>query len=194
MRLRRLTVSSFRNLTAVALEPSPRATVLVGENGQGKTNLLESVFFLTTLRPLRQARLAELVRIGDENARVAGDFDGPGGTRAVAVEISPAGRSALLDGKPQDRLDTYFEGLAAVAFTPDDLLLVKGGPEGRRRFLDRAAFNRWPAVLAEARDYVRALRARNAALRAEGVDADAVEQSFREPLVRAGARLLRRRL
>ncbi len=77
-----------------------------------------------------------------------------------------------------------------MAFTPDDLLLVKGGPEGRRRFLDRAAFNRWPAVLAEARDYLRSLRARNAALRQGSPE---VEESFRAPLARAGARLLHRR-
>jgi DNA replication and repair protein RecF len=108
----------------------------------------------------------------------------------VAVQVAPGGRTAFLDGKPQDRLDSYFEGLAAVCFAPDDLLLVKGGPEGRRRWLDRAAFNRWPAVLGEARDYLRALRARNAALR--GAHAE-VEASFREPLVRAAARLLVRR-
>jgi DNA replication and repair protein RecF len=108
----------------------------------------------------------------------------------VAVEIGPGGRSAFLDGKPQERLDEYFDGLAAVCFSPDDLLLVKGGPEVRRRFLDRAAFNRWPAVLAEAREYVRALRARNAALRAGAADG---ELSFRGPLVRSAARLWRRR-
>jgi DNA replication and repair protein RecF len=68
---------------------------------------------------------------------------------------------------------------------------VKGGPDQRRRFLDRAAFNRWPAVLSEARDYLRALRERNAALRQA---APGVEESFREPLVRAGARLVARRL
>jgi DNA replication and repair protein RecF len=68
---------------------------------------------------------------------------------------------------------------------------VKGGPDQRRRFLDRAAFNRWPAVLSEARDYLRALRERNAALRHSASD---VEESFREPLVRAGARLVARRL
>ncbi len=106
------------------------------------------------------------------------------------MQVAPGGRVALLDGKPQDRLDAYFDGLAAVCFAPDDLLLVKGGPEGRRRLLDRAAFNRWPAVLGEARDYVRALRARNAALRG-GIPE--VEASFRAPLVRAGARLVRRR-
>jgi DNA replication and repair protein RecF len=165
--------------------------VLVGENGQGKTNLLEAIYLACTLKPLRATRLAELVRFGAERGSVAAEVEGPGGVRRVAVEVSAGGRTAFLDGKPQEKLDTYFEGLAAVCFAPDDLLLVKGGPEARRRFLDRAAFNRWPAVLAEARDYVRALRARNAALRGAAPE---VEASFRGPLVRAGARLLRRRL
>jgi DNA replication and repair protein RecF len=190
MKLLSLAVHDFRNLASAELAPSPRATVLLGENGQGKTNLLEAIYFLTTLKPLRQARLSELIRFGEQRAVVAGDFDGPGGVRRVSVAIEPGGRTPLLDGKPQERLDAYFDGLAAVCFAPDDLLLVKGGPEGRRRFLDRAAFNRWPAVLAEARDYVRALRSRNAALRTEQPE---VEASFRAPLVRAGARLLRRR-
>jgi DNA replication and repair protein RecF len=190
MRLVSLQVRDFRNLAAVDLAPSPRATILLGENGQGKTNLLEAIFFLATLKPLRAVRLQELVRFGAERGQVAGDFDGPGGLRRAAVQVEAGGRTAFLDGKPQDRLDAYFEGLAAVCFSPDDLFLVKGGPEGRRRLLDRAAFNRWPAVLGEARDYVRALRARNAALR--GANAD-VEASFRPPLVRAAARLLVRR-
>jgi len=143
------------------------------------------------LKPLRAARLCELVRFGAARAQVAADFDGPGGVRRAAVQVEAGGRAAFLDGKPQDRLDAYFEGLAAVCFAPDDLLLVKAGPEGRRRFLDRAAFNRWPAVLGEARDFVRALRARNAALR---TGTDEVEASFRGPLVRAATRLLVRRL
>jgi DNA replication and repair protein RecF len=190
LKLLSLHVQDFRNLAAVEVVPSPRATVLLGENGQGKTNLLEAIYVLTTLKPLRAARLAELVRFGEEKAAVAGDFEGPGGVRRVAVQLAAGGRTAFLDGKPQEKLDGYFEGLAAVCFAPDDLLLVKGGPEGRRRFLDRAAFNRWPAVLAEARDYVRALRARNAALRVGPAE---VEGSFRVPLSRAAARLLVRR-
>jgi DNA replication and repair protein RecF len=191
VRLASLSVRSFRNLAEVDLVPSPRATILLGENGQGKTNLLEAIYFLSTLKQLRGNRLAELVRFGDERATVAGDFDGPGGLRRIAVQIAAGGRTAFLDGKPQDHLDDYFEGLAAVCFSPDDLGLVKGGPEGRRRFIDRAAFNRWPAVLLEAREYLRALRGRNAALRSSSPE---VEASFRGPLVRAGARLLRRRL
>jgi DNA replication and repair protein RecF len=190
VRLASLSIRDFRNLAEVDLAPSPRATILVGENGQGKTNLLEAIYLLATLKPLRAKRLAELVRFGAAAGAVAGDFDGPGGLRRVAVRVEAGGRTATLDGKVQDGLDQYFDGLAAVCFSPDDLLLVKGGPEGRRRFLDRAAFNRWPAVLGEAREYVRALRARNAALRGGSPE---VEASFRAPLVRAAARLLVRR-
>jgi DNA replication and repair protein RecF len=190
VRLLSVDVHDFRNIASAHVDPSPRATILVGENGQGKTNFLEAVYFACTLKPFRAARLAELVRFGAEKASVAAQVEGPGGARRIAAEVAPGVRAAFLDGKPQDGLAAYFEGLAAVCFSPDDLLLVKGGPEGRRRFLDRAAFNRWPAVLAEARDYVRALRSRNAALRAGHPE---VEVSFRGPLVRAGARLLRRR-
>jgi DNA replication and repair protein RecF len=190
LRVASLQIADFRNLAEVSLRPSPRTTVLVGDNGQGKTNLLEAIFFLTTLKPLRATRLSELVRFGTERARVSAEMEGPGGLRRIAVQVDGTGRTAWLDGKVQERLEGYFEGLAAVCFAPDDLLLVKGSPEGRRRFLDRAAFNRWPAVLSEARDYVRALRSRNAALRTAGPD---VEESFRDPLVRAGARILVRR-
>ena len=194
MRLLSLHLRDFRNVAAADLDASPRATVLVGPNGQGKTNLLEALFLLATLKPLRAARLAELVRFGADVARVEGEFDGPGGVRRVRVEIGPAGRTAYLDAKAiasAEQLEEYFEGKAAVCFSPDDLLLVKGGPELRRRFLDRAAFNRWPAVLSEAREYLRALRSRNAALRGSAAE---VEESFRRPLVRSGARLVARRL
>ena len=190
MRIASLQLQDFRNLAEVTLSPSPRLTVLLGQNGQGKTNLLEAVYLLTTLRPLRAARLAELVRFGQPRASVGATVTRGSVERRLSVEVLPGVRNAQLDGKPIDRLDDYLDGLAAVCFSPDDLQLVKGGPDGRRRFLDRAAFNRWPAVLNEARQYVRALRERNAALRAGGGE---VEQSFRVPMVRAGARLLRRR-
>ena len=190
MHLRALDIRDFRNIDAASLRPSPGTTVVVGSNGQGKTNLLEAVYYLMVLKPLRAGRLAELVRFGCSRAEVAGCVEGPGGERRIAVEVAPGGRTAYLDGKPVERLDAYLEGHAAVCFSPDDLLLVKGRPELRRRFLDRAAFNRWPAVLGEAREYLRALRARNAALRSGSAE---VEESFRRPLVQAGARLLCRR-
>jgi len=132
------------------------------------------------------------VRIGSErSALVAGKFDLPSGVREVEVEIGREGRSARVDGKPVRDPDELFGGLATVAFTPDDLAVVKGGPEGRRRLLDRAVQNRHPAHLADARDYQRALRSRNEILR-QGAD-PALLASFDEPLARLGARLRTRR-
>ncbi len=78
MQLLRLDITDFRNLARVTLAPSPRATILFGSNGQGKTNLLEAVHVLATLKPLRAGRLAELVRFGQERASVGGTFQGPG--------------------------------------------------------------------------------------------------------------------
>ncbi|HZX42354.1 MAG TPA: AAA family ATPase, partial [Myxococcaceae bacterium] len=74
MLLERLQVADFRNLRSVSIRPSSHATVVVGSNGQGKTGLLEAVYFLCTLRPLRANRLSELVRFGAEEATVTGRF------------------------------------------------------------------------------------------------------------------------
>jgi DNA replication and repair protein RecF len=187
----RVETSDFRNLASQEVELSAHTTVLAGANGQGKTNFLEACYLLCTLRPLRAQRLSELVRFGADQAAVAGAFELPGGVRRVDVAIAEGSRNARVDGKPVRDPDELFGGLAVVAFTPDDLALVKGAPEGRRRMLDRAVQNRHPAHLADARDYLRALRSRNQLLR-QGA-APALHEAFEEPLARLGARLRLRR-
>lgn len=191
MRLRTLSAADFRNLASVELEPSPGATVVVGQNGQGKTNLLEAVYFLCTLRPLRAGKLQELVRFGAEQASVQGTFTLKGADRTIRVEVRDGTRVSLVDGKRAQSLLEYFGGVSVVAFTPDDLEVVKGGPEQRRWFLDRAVFNRFPAYLDESRDYARALKSRNRLLK-ERAEPRYLE-AFEETLTRSGARLWARR-
>lgn len=191
LRLLALRLRDFRNIEAADLEPGPRATVIVGPNGQGKTNLLEAVYFLATLKPLRTARLAELPRFGTKRCAVEGAFELYSARRVIGVQVEDGNRQATVDGKNVRELEDYFGGVAVVAFTPDDLSVVKGGPDVRRRFLDRAVFNRFPAYLNESRSYGRALKARNRLLRDEA-PAEVVE-AFSEPLARAGARLVTRR-
>jgi DNA replication and repair protein RecF len=183
---------AFRNLDGPRVELSPRTTVLFGPNGQGKTNFLEACYVVTTLRPLRAQKLVELVRLGThDGALVSARFELPGGVRTVDVEIGAQGRSARVDGKKVVDPDELFGGLATVAFTPDDLAVVKGGPEGRRRLLDRAVQNRHPVHLADAREYLRALRSRNHLLRQRAPTE--LLAAFDEPLARLGARLRHRR-
>ena len=182
---------AFRNLADQPVALAPHTTVLFGQNGQGKTNFLEACYLLCTLRPLRAQKLLEMVRIGEAEAHVAGRFELPGGVREVEVHIGDGSRSARVDGKPVRDPDELFGGLATVSFTPDDLSVVKGGPEGRRRLIDRAVQNRHPDHLADARDYLRALRSRNHLLR-QRAGGDLLA-SFDEPLARLGERLRARR-
>lgn len=191
MRLLRLELESFRNLAHVSLEPSVGTTVAVGDNGQGKTNLLEALYFLCTLKPLRATRLTELVRFGDKRAVVTGRFLLGGAERDISVIVEDGVRQARVDGKKAASLEDYFGGVAVVAFTPDDLEVVKGSPESRRLFLDRAVFNRFPGFLAESRSYGRALKGRNRLLR-ERAPAD-LREAFDATLARHGARLWVRR-
>ncbi len=191
MRLLGLSLKDFRNLSHVELAPSEHATIAVGQNGQGKTNLLEAVYFLATLKPLRASKLSELVRFGQAQARVTGRFTLKGAEREISVEVADGLRTAFVDGKKASSLEDYFGGVAVVAFTPDDLEVVKGGPEVRRAFLDRAVFNRFPAFLKESRSYARALKSRNRLLK-EGA-APSYLAAYDETLAKAGARLWTRR-
>lgn len=192
MELLALSFKNFRNLESCTLSPSRGATVAVGSNGQGKTNLLEAIFFLVTLKPLRATRLNELVQFGHDTAAVEGVFRIQGADRTIRVEVIEGNRQASVDGKKASSLEDYFGGLAVVAFTPEDLAVMKGGPEARRSFLDRSVFNRFPAYLKEAKIYSRALRSRNRLLK-EGAP-QAYREVYDDALIRSGTAIwLRRR-
>lgn len=192
MKLLSLRYERFRNLEPVDVVPSAHATIAVGENGQGKTNLLEGLYLLATLKPLRANRLSELIRFGEASARVSGRFLLSGAEREISVEVIPGGRTAFVDGKRAASLEAYFGGVSVVAFTPDDLAVVKGGPDGRRAFLDRSVFNVQPAYLDESREYARALKSRNKLLKDRAPMSHL--QAWDATLARLGARLwLRRR-
>ena len=191
MRLLSLTCESFRNLSQVSVVPSPRTTIAVGENGQGKTNLLEALYYLATLKPLRANTLKELVQFGAGHARVSGRWLLNGAEREISVEVSHGTRTASVDGKRASSVEAYFGGVSVVAFTPDDLSIVKGSPEGRRTFLDRSVFNRFPAYLQESREYAKALKSRNRLLKEDAPLSHLTV--WDETLSRVGARLLVRR-
>lgn len=165
--LRRLTVRDFRNLADVSLDVPAAGLALVGDNGHGKTNLLEAVYYLHLFRSLRGARDAELVRFGAAGFHVAAVAEGTRWNRIGAGFDRESGRRRiLLDGVPCDRVGDALGALPSVAFSPADVLLVAGGPAGRRRWLDVTLASTSARYLAALRDYRAALAQRNAALRA----------------------------
>jgi DNA replication and repair protein RecF len=205
MELTELACERFRNLAPLVLHPHPRFNVFEGANGQGKTNLLEAIYVLATLRSFREVKAKTLIRWEASDALVRGTVRLKADLRrTLAVEVRPDGKRAALDGKVVSRLADYFGHLPVVVFGPEDLQLAKGSPTLRRRFLDRAIFNLHPVYHDEARAYQRALKHRNELLRSASFPSRPASPShpldpllldtFDEELSRRGARLLLRRL
>jgi len=185
-------VDGFRNLAQVTLRPHPRLTVLIGDNGQGKTNLLEAIHLVAALRPLRPVeRAAELVAFGRETGLVRGRFalDGP---LDVEVRLEQRGRKATVGGKAVRDVATLAGRLGVVSFVPDDATMIRGGPGDRRRGLDRFAYALLPAFAAASRRFDEALEQRNRLLKEPVVDDDALD-AFTPPFVDAAVDLARLR-
>jgi DNA replication and repair protein RecF len=199
MQLVAVEVLLFRNLRQVLVTPHPRMNVLAGPNGQGKTNFLEAIFLLGTLRAFRGGGLDELVSFGESQAYVRGRVSRGAVERLFEVGLRCGAvrqKRARIDGKAVRAAGDYFGGFNVVLFAPEDLRLVRGAPAERRRFLDRAVSNAMPQFLPEAQTYDRILRSRNALLReylkgkSDGAELLSV---FDEQLAAAGAALVRRR-
>lgn len=165
MRVLALEAHGIRNLEPLLLEPAPRFNVFHGDNGQGKTNLLEAIYVIAALRSFRTSRLADLLRFGAEEARLRARVDRAGLERVYEVHIEPRSRKVRLDGKAPRPLARYFGAFNVVLFAPEDLQLPRGAPAERRRFLDRAVFNRRGEYMPLAQDYDKVLKNRNALLR-----------------------------
>jgi DNA replication and repair protein RecF len=167
--VRRLEVVDFRNHPAAAVDLRPGVTALVGQNGSGKTNLLEAVGYLATLSSHRPGQDAALVRSGAEAAVIRAAAVRAGRTVLIELEIRPgSGVRGRVNQAAVPRSRDLLGIVRAVLFAPEDLALVRGDPEERRRFLDTLAVQRLPRYLGARQDYDRVLRQRNSLLRSTG--------------------------
>ena len=190
-RLVRLAIRNFRNLTHLDLTVPPDGLVVIGENGQGKTNLLESIHYLQILRSVRGARDQDLVRFGADGFHVGARVE-TDGCHDVGVGFERAGKQkrVRLDGSVPERLSDALGALPSVMFSPADVELVAGAPSVRRRFLDIMLALTVPGYLSALQRYRAALARRNAALRGSGGNtrgSDAGVAVWEPPLAEHGA-------
>lgn len=166
MYVRHLGLRDFRSWEHAELELTPGRTVFVGPNGYGKTNLVEALWYSSTLGSHRVATDAPLVRVGTSRAVVSTIVVNEGRECAVDLEIA-AGRAnkARLNRSPVRGPREVVGVLRAVLFAPEDLALVRGDPADRRRYLDDLAAVRRPRVAAVRADYDKVLRQRTALLK-----------------------------
>ena len=166
MYVRHLALHDFRSWPQIDLELAPGRTVFVGKNGFGKTNLIEALWYCSTLGSHRVASDAPLVRAGAERAIVSAIVVNDGRELAVDLEIA-AGRAnkARLNRSPVRSTREILGAVRAVLFAPEDLSLVRGDPAERRRYLDELATLRRPALAGVRADYDKVLRQRSALLK-----------------------------
>lgn len=205
MQLTHLSASDFRNLARVEIDFGPRFTILHGRNGAGKTNVLEALYLISTVRSFRSSELGPLVRHGQALARVevTGRIPGLGVRSTLSVKLNRSARStrrtAMADGKVVRSGAAFYGRLPAILFTPEDLGVLRGSPGGRRRFLDRVLFARDRAHITDVQTYEKVLRSRNHVLRgADGQrsarDRDAMLSAYEIRLSESGARIWTRRV
>jgi DNA replication and repair protein RecF len=199
MRVERLELVEFRNHDALVVELPAGVSVLAGANGVGKTNLLEAIGYLATLGSHRVGQDASLVRAGADAALIRAAAIREGRRVQVDVEIRPgSGVRGRVNGAAVPRARDVLGVVRATMFAPEDLGLVRGDPEERRRFLDVLATQRLPRYLGSRQDYDRVLRQRNTLLRTAGgrlpAAALATLDVWDEKLATAGAEIWAERL
>lgn len=201
-----LQLTDFRNYATASLDLSSGVTVFVGSNGQGKTNLVEAVEYLSTMSSHRVAGTAPLIRAGAESAIVRARVQaGREDERLVTLELEiTTGRSnvARLNRAPLARPRDLIGALRTVVFSPVDLSIVRGDPSDRRGWLDSLVVTRWPRMAGVRLDLDRVLKQRNAllksmsgrSLRPAAGDEELTLEVWNDQLAAIGAELLHARL
>ena len=191
-----LNLIDFRSYSDVVIECEPGVNILVGANGQGKTNVVEAIYYLATLSSHRVAADQPLVRHGTDAAIIRAVFREDDRSVSIDLEISP-GKSnrAKINRSPAARARDILGVIRAVMFAPEDLALVKGDPSDRRNILDAALIQRSPRFAGVKSEYERILKQRNALLRSSNRDhIDSTLDVWNEQLINIGTEIIHSRI
>lgn len=186
MTLSRLSVQSFRNLAPATLDFSTGFNVFYGDNAQGKTNLLEAIFLIGALKSFRMAKNSDLITWDQQFALIKGVIDDSRLRREIALMLDKGSKKVRVDNKPVTRVADFFGILTVVLFAPEELSMIRGAPDVRRRYLDRAIFAGDILYLTRHHEYSRILKQRNSLLKSGDISA---LHPWNEQLVHAGSQL-----
>jgi len=191
MHLAHLRLRDFRNYARLDVDFAPGFHLFLGDNAQGKTNILEGIYLLATLRSFRGVGGAQMVRHGQKGYFVGANAVGQG-KHEIKMYWSISERKLSLDHRAVRKLTDYLGVLRMVVFCTEDLQLVKGAARMRRRFLDLLLTQTHPTYLTLLQRYTQALRSRNSLLRQRTLDEGALD-SFSHELVHLGSQLIQHR-
>lgn len=165
MKLRQLELENYRNYQQVALEFGDGVQIFLGENAQGKTNLMEAIYVLAMTKSHRAGNDRELIGWDQEQATIKGLVEKKTSNFPLELRFTRKGKMAKVNHLEQKKLSTYLGQLNVILFAPEDLFLVKGSPAIRRKFIDMELGQMNPVYLHELVDYQRVVKQRNSYLK-----------------------------
>ena len=191
MHIKRLRLRNFRNYLSLDVSFQPGFHLLLGDNGQGKSNLLEAIYLLSTLRSFRGSPNTQMISSGQKGYFVGGIAQSDR-ENEVRVYWSAKEKKLSLNGHIISKMSEYNGTIRSIVFCAEDIQLVKGAPDGRRRYLDFLLAQTDSDYLNLIQRYGRALRARNAILKQNPIDRNILD-SFSNELVLTGNEITNRR-
>ncbi|MDC3417734.1 DNA replication/repair protein RecF [Aquibacillus salsiterrae] len=161
MHIQNLTLTNYRNYDSLQIGFDDKINVIIGENAQGKTNIMESIYVLAFTKSHRTARDKELIQWDKEYAKIEGSIQKRKQKFPLEIQLTSKGKKAKLNHLEQRRLSDYVGALNVVMFAPEDLNLVKGSPQIRRRFIDMEIGQIQPVYIYHLGQYQKILKQRN---------------------------------
>ena len=168
MKVSLLTIHSFRNMTQLVFEPGDGANIIVGDNAQGKTNILEAIWLFSGSKSFRGAKDGDYIPFGGQNVSLTLDFTSNGREQTASIVLDGKKKRVLLNGISRESRAALAGAFYTVIFSPDHLLLIKQGPEHRRRMLDSFLCQISPKYANVLDGYYRILQQRNTLLKDVG--------------------------
>ncbi|MGL4374430.1 MAG: DNA replication/repair protein RecF [Turicibacter sp.] len=165
MFINKLSLKQFRNYESACVEFTKNINIIIGNNAQGKTSLIESIYVLSTTKSHRTSKDSQLILFDQEFARIQADVSREYDDFDLSLILSKKGKKAIYNGVDQKKLSDYVGKLVVVMFAPEDLSLVKGGPQYRRRFIDMEIGQLSPSYLFHLGQYSKLLKQRNELLK-----------------------------
>ncbi len=165
MKISSVELNNFRNIGSLRLDAHDGVNVIYGENAQGKTNILEGIWLFTGCKSFRGAKDSELIRFGEDFAKLRLGFSDVSREKTAELTVSPKGKQILLNGVPMKSTAELIGSFYAVIFSPSHLSLIKDGPQGRRKFIDTALCQLKPSYAEVLSRYKHTLMQRNALLK-----------------------------
>jgi len=192
MILQNMSLNQYRNFRREKIQPGLKFNIFWGDNGQGKTNLLEAIYLLSNLKSFRSGKTDDLIKHSEKQANISAEIVRQGVSHQLSIGLSATEKTYRVDGKNPASVGAFLGFFKTVLFAPEEINLIKSFPAGRRSLIDRAIFFTSPEYLQLARDYQRQLKQRNRLLKEKRDPVGLLP--WTDGLIKNGARLRRARI